>query len=149
MGLKITLKMGTKITKFLTNDNEHFYEETTESHYKNGEKIGNTLVLEMSKKNVSIIHNDDDDIIIEFKNPESEIYKLISNLEYNQENETKQKYINISLDGLKGQSGATHIAPLYHATITVEILMNKDEAIKYVGKILTIQDLNDLIKLRE
>ena len=68
--------MSSKATLFLTNRNEHFYEETLEPHYdSNGKFIGYTLVLEMSKENARIISDDEDDIQIEIFNPESELYK--------------------------------------------------------------------------
>jgi hypothetical protein len=67
--------MSTKSTLFLTNINEHFYEEGNEPHYKDGKWIGNTLVLEMSKENINILINDDEDLVIEITNPESELYK--------------------------------------------------------------------------
>lgn len=67
--------MSSKNTIFYTNDNEHFYEEGNEPHYENNNWIGDTLVLEMSKKNINILINDDDDLVIEFINPKSELYK--------------------------------------------------------------------------
>ena len=66
--------MSTKTTLFLTNDNEHFYQEGNEPHSKKGKWIGDTLVLEMSKKNINILINDDEDLVIEITNPESELY---------------------------------------------------------------------------
>jgi hypothetical protein len=32
--------MSTKTTLFLTNRNEHFYEDCSDQHYKNGKLIG-------------------------------------------------------------------------------------------------------------
>ena len=67
--------MSTKSTLFLTNDNEHFYQECNEPHYKDEKWIGDTLVLEMSKRNINILFNDEEDLVIEITNPESELYK--------------------------------------------------------------------------
>ena len=72
--------MSTKATIFLTNDDEHCYEEVSESHYKDGRFMGNTIVLEMSKKNINILVNDDDCLIIELINPESELYKRFAKM---------------------------------------------------------------------
>ena len=72
--------MSTKSTIFLTNDNEHFYQELNDPHYKDGKWIGDTLVLEISQKNITIITNDDYDLVIKFNNPESEIYKELIKL---------------------------------------------------------------------
>ena len=69
--------MSSKSTLFLTVNNEHFYQEVNEPHYKDGKWIGNTLVLEMSKENINILINDDTDLIIEITNPESELYKYM------------------------------------------------------------------------
>lgn len=73
--------MSSKATLFLTNDNEHFYEECNEPHYKQApykaENFeGYTIVLEMAKKNIEIVCNDDEDLIIELK-PGSELYNLM------------------------------------------------------------------------
>lgn len=67
--------MSTKSTLFLTNNNEHFYQEGNKPCYKDGKRIGCTLVLEMSKENINILLNDDKDLVIEITNPESELYK--------------------------------------------------------------------------
>lgn len=73
--------MSTKASLFLTDDNEHCYEETAEPHYdgniydpKNFK--GYTIVLEMSKKNIRIVDNNEDDLIIEI-DPGSELYRFI------------------------------------------------------------------------
>ncbi len=73
--------MSSKSSLFLTNDNEHFYEECNEPHYKqkpyNASNFkGYTIVLEMAKKNIDIVCNDDEDLIIELK-PGSELYDLM------------------------------------------------------------------------
>jgi predicted nuclease of predicted toxin-antitoxin system len=57
--------MSTKRTLFLTSDNEHLY------------KDGDTIIFEMSKKNVNILVNDDDDLVVEFTDPTSELYKRV------------------------------------------------------------------------
>lgn len=61
--------MSTKSSLFLTEDNEHCYYEMNSMHYK-------SIVFEMSKTNVKILLNNDEDLIIEIK-PGSELYKLI------------------------------------------------------------------------
>lgn len=73
--------MSSKSTIFLTKDNEHCYEETNEPYYDdypNGFK-GYAILLEMSKKNIDIIWNDDDDIGIKIA-PGSDLYKLIKSI---------------------------------------------------------------------
>ena len=67
--------MSSKSTLFLTKDNEHFYNDGNEPHYKNGKWIGDTLVLEMCKENINILINNNEDLVIEIINPESELYK--------------------------------------------------------------------------
>lgn len=68
--------MSTKSSLFLTKDNEHCYTDCNEPNYKDGEYIGDTITLEMDKRNISIVCNDDMDLIIEIK-PGSELYELI------------------------------------------------------------------------
>jgi len=68
--------MSSKSSLFLTKDNEHCYEDCNEPHYKDGKFIGDTITLEMDKKNIRIVANDDDDLIIEI-DPGSELYDLI------------------------------------------------------------------------
>jgi|CXWK01.1.fsa_nt_gi hypothetical protein len=60
--------MSTKATIFLTEDNEHCYEEV----------IDDTIIMEFSKDNIKIICDDELDLIIEIKKG-SELYKLIKN----------------------------------------------------------------------
>ena len=60
--------MSTKATIFLTEDNEHCYEEV----------IDDTIIMEFSKDNIKIICDDQLDLIIEIKKG-SELYKLIKN----------------------------------------------------------------------
>ena len=61
--------MSTKSSIFLTNDQEHCYVDTTD----------NTIVLEMDRENIKIIHLDDDDLIVEIK-PGCELYDLINSI---------------------------------------------------------------------
>lgn len=68
--------MSSKSSLFLTRDNEHCYEECNEPHYKDDKFNGYTIVLEMSKRNISILCDDDEDLIIEIK-PGSELYNHI------------------------------------------------------------------------
>lgn len=73
--------MSSKSTLFLTEDNEHCYFECNEPHYyKENKFIGYTIYLEMSKKNIEIVCNDDEDLIIKIK-PDSELYELIKLME--------------------------------------------------------------------
>ena len=67
--------MSTKATIFLTEDNEHCYEEV----------IDDTIIMEFSKDNIKIICDDELDLIIEIKKG-SELYKLIKNLNTNMKN---------------------------------------------------------------
>jgi len=70
--------MSTKCTIFLTEDyDEHFYEDVSCKQFKNDGFIGNSLILEIDMKNINILSSDSDSLVIEFKNPESEIYKLL------------------------------------------------------------------------
>ena len=76
--------MSSKSTLFLTKDNEHCYEECNSPQFKDtpfeaSNFIGYTIVIEISKKNVRIISNDDEDIILEI-DPGSELYSLIKKM---------------------------------------------------------------------
>lgn len=62
--------MSTKSTIILTNENEHIYHEG----------VDNTIVLEFSKKNIGILINDDEDLVIEIKNNESELSEYFHKL---------------------------------------------------------------------
>lgn len=69
--------MSSKSSLFLTRDNEHCYEDCNQPFTNNeGDYIGDTITLEMSKKNIRIICNDEDDLIMEI-DPGSELYDLI------------------------------------------------------------------------
>lgn len=71
--------MSAKITLFLTEDNEHFYEEGLEPNKTNGNSIEYTLYLKMSKKNIEIVLNDKDDLVISAK-PGSELYTYLKKM---------------------------------------------------------------------
>lgn len=74
--------MSTKSTIFLTNDNEHCYSDCSLENYDKDKKyIGDSIILEMSKKNVDLIYNDHEDIIVEIK-PGNELYEIISGLKW-------------------------------------------------------------------
>lgn len=74
--------MSTKSTIFLTNDNEHcYYEGSLPHHNENGEYIGSTIVLEMSKKHTDLVTNDDEDIIVEIK-PGNDLYDVFKFLSH-------------------------------------------------------------------
>jgi hypothetical protein len=68
--------MSSKSSLFLTKDNEHCYTDCNEPNYKDGKYIGDTITLEFNKKNIEILANDDDDLIIEIK-AGSELYELV------------------------------------------------------------------------
>jgi len=68
--------MSTKSSLFLTKDNEHCYTDGNEPCEKDGIFIGDTITLEMSKRNIIIICDDEDDLVIEIA-AGSELYDLI------------------------------------------------------------------------
>jgi hypothetical protein len=62
----------------------------------------------------------------------------------------KVKPIDISFDGLAGESGMTlNPESYYHATLRVSFRIDKSAVEKYIKKQLTIKDLNDMIKGRK
>ena len=71
--------MSSKSTIFLTKDNEHCYEECNSPEFVNDIFIGNAIIFEISKKNIDILCNDTDDLILEIK-PGSELYNIIKNI---------------------------------------------------------------------
>ena len=68
--------MSTKSSLFLTEDNEHCYTDGNEPNYHNNVWVGDTITFEIAKKNINIVCNDDEDLIIEIK-PNCELYKHI------------------------------------------------------------------------
>ncbi len=56
--------MSTKSTLFYTTDNEHAYVDSLE----------NTIVIEMDKRNIKILSNDDEELIVEIA-PGSQLYE--------------------------------------------------------------------------
>ena len=75
--------MSTKSSLFLTKDNEHCYFDCNDPHYdKKGNLIGYTITLEMSKQNIEIVCNDEEDLVIEIK-PGSELYEFIKSIPKN------------------------------------------------------------------
>lgn len=73
--------MSTKSTIFLTEDNEHCYSDCSLPHGTADKREGDSIVLELSKENINILCNDQWDLVIEFKNPNSAIYKKIKSLQ--------------------------------------------------------------------
>ncbi len=71
--------MSTKASIFLTQDNEHWYEETNKPHYNKEKFLGYTIFIEMDKKNIIIDTDDDTDLVIQIK-PGSELYDLIKSI---------------------------------------------------------------------
>lgn len=72
--------MSTKSTIFLTQDNEHCYDDCSDPNYDiNKIFLGNTITIEFDKKNINIVCNDEDDLIIEIK-PNCELYDIINSI---------------------------------------------------------------------
>ena len=72
--------MSTKSTIFLTGNNEHCYSDCSLPHFDDNENfIGDSIILEMSKKHTDLLLNDDEDIIVEIK-PSNELYQIFSDL---------------------------------------------------------------------
>ena len=61
--------MSTKSTIFLTEDNEHCYEEL----------IDDTIIMTFNKDNIKVICDDEIDLIIEIKKV-TELYNIIKNI---------------------------------------------------------------------
>ena len=61
--------MSTKSTIFLTEDNEHCYEEL----------IDDTIIMTFNKDNIKVICDDEIDLIIEIKKG-TELYNIIKNI---------------------------------------------------------------------
>lgn len=69
--------MSTKASLFLTNDaDEHCYFDSSQPVYKDGKFLDDTITLELNKKNIRIMCNDYEYLIIEI-DPGSELYELI------------------------------------------------------------------------
>jgi len=62
--------MSTKSTIELTDDNEHIYYEHSNGVSKDGVWIGDYIVMEIDKRNINIIRNDQQGLVIEFINPD-------------------------------------------------------------------------------
>lgn len=71
--------MSVNTTIFLTSDNEHCYIDGNNKTYNEEGFIGNAIILEMSKSNISIVTNNEEDLIIEIA-PGTEIYNIIRNI---------------------------------------------------------------------
>jgi hypothetical protein len=72
--------MSTKCTIFLTNDNEHCYEETI-AHAKGRSGTEDfEIVMEFDPKNFRIESNDEYGLVISLTDPDSKIFKLIKSL---------------------------------------------------------------------
>jgi len=65
--------MSSKSTIFLTNDNEHCYIDGSDPVFEDGHNKGYPIILEISKKNIDVVSNDEEDLIISIK-PGSELY---------------------------------------------------------------------------
>lgn len=71
--------MSTRSTIALTKDDEHIYTDCTYPSYVDGKFIGNLIIVEMSKRNINILDDSDDLLIIEIK-PGSELYNIFKNI---------------------------------------------------------------------
>lgn len=72
--------MSTKCSLILTDDDEHWHEDVSEPNYKEGKFIGNTIYIEMNKKNIKILQNDDNFLIVEVK-AGSQLYESIKTIQ--------------------------------------------------------------------
>jgi hypothetical protein len=68
--------MSSKCTIFLTNDNEHCYEDVNQPFERDGKLLGYTITLEMCHSNARLVANDEDGLCIEI-DPGSELYERI------------------------------------------------------------------------
>lgn len=76
--------MSAHRTIFLTENNEHCYDDCLEARYdRHNVYKGNAIVLELDKSHCEVIHNNETDLIIQFNDPDSQIYKLIASLKDN------------------------------------------------------------------
>ena len=71
--------MSVNTTIFLTSDNEHCYIDGGNKTYNKEGFIGNAIILEMSKSNIRIVTNNEEDLIIKIA-PGTEIYNIIRNI---------------------------------------------------------------------
>lgn len=70
--------MSTKGSLILTNDNEHWYEETSQPQVdNNGEFCGFDVVIEIDKKNIIDIVNDSENVIVTI-NGNTELAKILA-----------------------------------------------------------------------
>lgn len=68
--------MSTKSSLFLTKDNEHCYTDCNKPNYKDGEYIGDAITIEFDKKNIEIVADDNECLVIEIE-AGSELYELV------------------------------------------------------------------------
>jgi len=71
--------MSSKSTILTTDDNEHWYLDCNEPKFKNKEYIGDSLTIEFSKKNIEILINNGEDLVIEVK-AGSNLYNIIKDM---------------------------------------------------------------------
>lgn len=76
--------MSTKSTIFLTNDNEHCYDDCSQPHKDKDGNWNNTITVEFDKKNIRVIANDQSDLIIEI-DPGSELYEIFNSIRFNKD----------------------------------------------------------------
>lgn len=77
--------MSTKSTIFLTDDNEHCYNDSVNECRDNDGNWVSPITLELSKKNIDIICNDREDLVIEITNVNSNLFKIFNNIKDNNE----------------------------------------------------------------
>lgn len=68
--------MSHKSSIFLTQDNEHCYFDGISPHFAGNVFLGYCIVMEMDKKNIEILCNDNENLVISIK-PGSELYSHI------------------------------------------------------------------------
>jgi hypothetical protein len=69
--------MSTKSTIFLTNEDEHCYDDCSEQHHEDGKFLGNTIYMEINKSNGEVVWENEESFTVKFNNPKSEIYNNI------------------------------------------------------------------------
>lgn len=74
--------MSSKSSIILTNDNEHWYKDCFDYLISQSGKDYSAITMEFDRKNAEIVENesDEDYFTIRIKNPDSELYKIISNI---------------------------------------------------------------------
>lgn len=80
--------MSTKSTIILSDDNEHWYDDCSQSRYKEGKFIGNDITLEIDKSNIVEKDEDCETLYIVIKG-DCDLAKRLHRLKYNPAIEVK------------------------------------------------------------